>query len=653
MAGRTSAPFGVWQSPIESQMVARAGRSARGVLSELQVDRGRVYWRQLQADQAGRFSIFRLDDEGTPIDLLPQEASVSTRVHEYGGGSYTVDSDVLYYVNSSDQRIYKLPPGGIPRPITPEPGSRWAVRYADLHVSPDGQSLVCVRERHLADGQVINELATFDAARESSGRTLARGHDFYSNPRWSQDGQFLSWLTWDQPNMPWDGTELWVAQAGPEGLSAPNRIAGGYDISIFQPFWGPDGTLYYVSDRSGWWNLCRVEGGSELPIHARSAEYGSPQWVFGLSRYALLSDSRIAAIATSDGVDQLFLIDTGADLEDRLDLPFTAFNPSSLRSDGEDLLWFIASSPSVGQALYTYDTRREVLSKLVGPMGPQVDPNYISIPQAITCPSGDGDMVHAIYYPPMNPGYENPGDELPPLIVSVHGGPTSAAKMQYHLETQYFTSRGFAVADVNYRGSTGYGRRYREALKSNWGLFDREDCRAVAHYLADAGMVDARRMAIRGSSAGGFTTLCALIGRSDFCGGTSYFGLSDLSALAEDDHKFEQRYLDGLIGPYPEQSEKYRERSPLHHSKEISAPLLLLHGSEDPVVPPGQAVEMAEALESNGVPVSLITLDGESHGFNKEESVVRALEAELSFYLRIMQINPSASEQGQVAPEGS
>lgn len=641
-----SAGYGGWDSPIDSRMVAGAGRSARGIFSELQVDGGRIFWRELLADQDGRYSLFTLDEDGRPQDLLPRNMAARTLVHEYGGGSYTVSGRVLYFANFSDQRLYRSILGGEPRPITLEPELPRSHRYADFRVSPDRSTLASVRERHMQDGQVINELVLLDASGASVPRIAASGRDFYSNPRWSPDGSLISWLSWNHPNMPWDETELWVAGVEGGELSEPTRVAGGNSVSIFQPCWSPGAELHYASDRTGWWNIYRLRDDGELPVHSMNAEFGSPQWVFGLSHMAILSNSRIAAIAICDGSDRLVIVDPETGSLDQIDLPFTTYNPAHLRSDGQDRLWFVASSPEMRQALYMYDTRQAKLERLaIGP-GPDIEAGYLSRPEAISFQTGNGEQAHAIFYPPRNDAFRAPEDDKPPLIVSVHGGPTSAAKMQYHLETQFFTSRGFALVDVNYRGSTGYGRAYRIALQSQWGIADMEDCLAAARYLAETGRIDPDRQAIRGASAGGFTVLCALTKSDLFDAGASYYGVADLAALVEHTHKFEKHYLDRLIGPYPEDLETYRERSPIYHTDKLSCPLILLHGSEDKVVPPAQAYEMAAKLEEKGIPYSLIVLEGESHGFYAEKSVVTALEAELAFYRAVFRISQPSEKTG-------
>lgn len=643
MSAARMAPFGTWKSPIDSRMVAGAGRSSRGIFSELQADQGQIFWRQLLAEQDGRYSIFTIQD-GQAVDLLPPGLSARSRVHEYGGGSYTIHDGVLFISNDSDQRLYRLNQGSEPEPITPRPDAPRSQRYADFRAAPDGNKLVSVRERHLAGAEVVNELVMLDTSGGSEPWVIEGGRDFYSNPRWSPDGSRIMWLCWDHPNMPWDECELWIAPVEGDALGRAELLSGGSGISIFQPCWGPDGGLFYVTDRSGWWNLAGRADGQGEHLHDLQAELGSPHWSFGLSHLAFLDPNRIAAIAISHGIDRLVIIDSAAGLVEQVKLPFTAFNPACLRSDGAQRLWFVASSPDTRQALYSYDTRDKHLERLTSGPGPEIEDGYISRPESISFPTAGGEIAHAIYYPPQNKDFRAPADTNPPLIVSVHGGPTSAAKMQYHLETQFFTSRGFAFVDVNYRGSTGYGRPYRDALKGMWGVADMQDCLAAARYLAESGRIHPGQQAIRGSSAGGFTTLRALQEADVFDAGASYYGVADLAGLAEHTHKFEKHYLDSLVGPYPQAIDLYRERSPVLHADQLSSPLILLQGSEDKVVPPDQAYQMAAALEARGIPYSLILIEGESHGFYAEESVIRALDAELAFYKAVFDILPDDAD---------
>ena len=443
----------------------------------------------------------------------------------------------------------------------------------------------------------------------------------------------LAWLTWDHPRMPWDGTELWVGDLQPDGsVTDPRPVAGGRDESIFQPEWSPSCQLHFASDRTGWWNLYRLEGDEPRPLAPMEAEFGVPQWVFGLSRYTFLPDGSIACLYARDGFEHLALLRAGEPLQ-RLDLPYTTY--SGVHSSGDTLV-FTAASPTEAAAVIRMDLRTQKREVLGRSMSHDFDASYLSRPRPITFPTENGKATaYALYYPPHNKDYTGALGEKPPLIVASHGGPTAMTTAQLSLEIQFWTSRGFGYVDVNYGGSTGYGRPYRERLKGNWGIVDTEDCINAARYLAEQGEVDGQRLAIRGGSAGGYTTLCALVFHDDFAAGASYYGVADCEALATDTHKFESRYLDGLIGPYPEARDVYRKRSPIHYAEELSCPVILFQGLEDRVVPPAQAEEMASALRAKGLPFAYLAFEGEQHGFRKAETIQRTLEAELYFYSKV------------------
>ena len=543
--------------------------------------------------------------------------------------------------------------------MTPDPDVEKGLRYADVDVSPDGERIYCVRERHdpAGDGEPENALVVLPADGDGDPRVVAEGHDFYSFPRLSPDGERIAWTTWDHPSMPWDGTTLHVASVADDGALADERtVMGGTAESVFQPEWGPDGNLYAVSDRTGWWNLYRVDtdGGDPDPLYRASAEFGVPQWVFGLSTYAFLPDGEIAVLVVESGEGSLAVLSppdgdrAGWDGETPWelrypDLPFGAAKRTYLVSDGEAAA-MLAGSFDRPSRLVRW-TPGEEPTVLRWSSDVDLDPIYVSRPRAVDFATGDDEIAHAFYYPPHNPDVTAPMDDDPPVVVTVHGGPTSQTHPTFDLETQFWTTRGIGVLDVNYRGSTGYGREYRDRLKGEWGEVDVADC---AHAARDAGeeLGDPDRTAIRGGSAGGFAVLAALAFHDDFDAGTSYYGVSDLVALAEHTHKFESRYLDSLVGPYPEAEDRYRDRSPLHHADRIGAPLLLLQGSDDPVVPPEQSERMTDALDENGVPHAYVEFEGEQHGFRRSESIRRALEAELDFYGRVFGFDPDDDVEG-------
>jgi dipeptidyl aminopeptidase/acylaminoacyl peptidase len=631
-----TAPYGAWASPISSRDVAQAGMSARGSLSCLQTENGRPYWRHLRADQGGRYELLTIQEDGQLATLLPDAFNARTLVHEYGGGDFTVHDGTVYFSNYDDQRIYRMIPSGQPEPITPEPSTSLGLRYADMRVHPDGSWLVAVMEDHQAPGEAVNSLVAIPTDGSTAPARIAGGHDFYSNPRFDRSGERLCWLTWDHPRMPWDGTDLWTARIQAGGsLASEQHIAGGATISLFQPSWGPDNALYYVSDHSGWWNLYQWKGQAEQSLATMEAEFGSPAWTFGLSRYDFLANGRMICAYTQAGVDQLAMVDIDSGDVEKLDVPFTAFQPMSIRSDGDNQVWFFASSPTRTQALYQMRTDQGEPASLYQPIKAEVDPEYVSQPESIDYPSVAGAVAHTIFYAPRNVEYRGPGGERPPLIVTTHGGPTSAAVVQLNLQVQYWTSRGFALADVNYGGSTGFGRAYRERLHGNWGIVDVQDCLHVARHLVGQGLVDPKRLIIRGGSAGGYTTLAVLTFHDEFRAGASYYGVADLETLAIEDHKFESRYELGLVGPYPAAKEVYRARSPIFHTDQLSSPLILLQGSEDKVVPPDQSRRLAAALDEKRIPYAYIEFEGEQHGFRRQENVIRSLEAELYFYSRV------------------
>jgi dipeptidyl aminopeptidase/acylaminoacyl peptidase len=626
-----AAPYGSWRSPITAALIA-AGEvpiSAPDIVGE------DVYWLEGKPLESGRLVLVRRAAEGAREELTPRPYNVRTRVHEYGGGAYVIHGSTIFFSNFADQRLYRQDLGQEPRPITAEPPIAAGIRYADGVLTRSGRLLICVRERHESEGpEATNEIVVMPADGSAEPRIIAGGHDFYSTPRISPDGRRLCWLAWDHPRMPWDGTELWIADLSADGLTSNERcIAGGPTESIFQPDWGPHGDLHFVSDRTGWWNLYRLHGESVEALTETDAEFGAAQWVFGTGTYAFLADGRIAAIMSQDGIDRLVLIQPGQPLW-TLDLPYTAYG-RRLRSSGNTLV-FVAASPTDAAAVIQLDAETGA-HRVVGRSLDHVpDDRYISRPQSIAFPTEGGTTTaYAIYYPPQNGDFVGQPGQKPPLIVESHGGPTAMRLAQLNLGIQYWTSRGFGVVDVNYGGSTGYGRAYRERLKGRWGIVDTDDCINAARYLAEQGEADGDRLAIRGGSAGGYTTLCALVFHDDFAAGASYFGVADLAGLATDTHKFESRYLDGLIGPYPEAEDVYYARSPIHFVDRLSCPVILFQGLEDRVVPPSQAERMAQALRAKHLPVAYLAFDGEQHGFRKAETIQRTLEAELYFYSRV------------------
>jgi len=626
------ARYGSWISPLSATTVAHSGIG----LEQVTADGADVYWVESRPTESGRSVIVRRTPDGSVVDVSPQGFDSRTRVHEYGGGAYAVHNGAIVSSNFGDQRVYRLDADD-PRPITPAPELPAGDRYADFVFH--GDVLICVRERHRSDAEAVNELVAFPLDGSAPPHPIASGHDFTSSPRVSADGARLAWITWDHPNMPWDGTELWVADLATDGtLSNTERVAGGAEESVIQPEWSGDGRLHFVSDRSGWWNLYRLETeGQVTPLCPKEAEFGVPHLQFGYRRYAFLADTTIAAFVEQNGVSTLTVLDGDGHHDASIDR--NVVDATLAVADGR--IWTVASSATQPAAVICIEVGTSEVGVIRRSLSVELDEGYVSIPQAIDFPTTGGAVAHAFYYRPTNADFAAPADELPPLVVWSHGGPTSATSPGFNPGRQFWTSRGFALVDVNYRGSTGYGRAYRNALRGRWGVIDTDDCIAAARHLAGQGLVDGRRMAIRGGSAGGYTTLCALTFHDAFAAGTSYFGVADLGALAEETHKFESRYLDSMVGPYDEDRELYRARSPIHHTELLSKPMLILQGLDDAVVPPDQAEMMVRALDRMAIPHAYLAFEGEGHGFRRAENLVASLEAELSFYGWVFGFTPA------------
>ena len=588
------APYGTWKSAITPSVITGASVN----LSAVTLAGADLYWLEQRPLEAGRSVLVR-----NGVDVTPPGLSVRSRVHEYGGGAYTIAGGDVIFVNDSDQQLYRNT-----TQLTLVPG----LRFADLLV--DRSRIIAVCEDHRTPGrEPVNSLVSLTDGRIDS---LAAGNDFYSSP--CVDGDHLAYLTWKHPNMPWDETELWL-----DG----RPIAGG--ASIFQPTWSPAGELHFISDQSGWWNLYRYRSGQIEPLLEMPAEFGAPQWNFGMSTYAFLADGRIACAYNECGQWRIGIFD--GELH-RLDLPYTEI--SSVRAAGNTIA-FIGASP----------TEPAAVVRLTGPQPETVrrsttitlDARSVSVAEPIECGG-----VHAFYYPPANAGFNAPAGELPPLIVFTHGGPTGATTSGLNLLKQFWTSRGFAVVDVNYGGSAGFGRAYRQRLNGQWGIVDVDDCCTIAQALVAAGKADPRRLIIRGGSAGGYTTLCALTFRRIFRTGASYFGIGDLEAMLET-HKFESRYLDGLLAPWPAGRAIYEARSPLRHLDQLHCPIIFFQGLDDKVVLPDQSQQMVAAMKAKGLLVEYLEFAGESHGFRKAATIQQTLTAELAFYQRVLSIPPAAS----------
>ncbi len=627
------APYGSWRSPITSDLIVSGTISFRQIMLEGED----TYWIEGRPVEGGRSVIVRRRADGTVQDMIPAPFNARTRVHEYGGGDFTVHQGTLYFSNFDDQRVYRLKASteahATPEPVTPAGN----LRFADFVTDAQRNRLLCVCEDHTnTEREEVNMLVSIPLDGDGSDgvQILSAGNDFYAAPRLSPDGSRLCWLTWNHPNMPWDGCELWLGELDHSGfICRAERIAGGPDESIFQPSWSPDGTLYFISDRTNWWNLYRWRAGQVEAVHNKNAEFGQPHWIFGLSTYGFASSDRIICLyADQQGAHLASLNTTDGTTLTPIDVPYTSM--SGLHVTPQRVVLF-ADSPTQLPRIVQISLDTAEVEVLRRSSSVEIDPAYISIAQPIEFPTEHGLTAYGYYYAPYNKDFKGPENERPPLLVISHGGPTSATSSSLRLSTQFWTSRGFALLDVNYGGSSGYGRAYRERLKGQWGVVDVDDCVNGAKYLAERDLVDSKRMAIRGGSAGGYTTLCALAFRDTFAAGASHFGVSDLEVFVSDTHKFESRYLDGLVGPFPEKRELYRQRSAINYIDRFSCPVIFFQGLEDKIVPPNQAELMVDALRAKKIPVSYIAFEGEQHGFRRSENIKRTLEAELYFYSKV------------------
>jgi len=626
------APYGSWKSPITTELIVGETVWLGGPIT---IDHGETYWIELRPAEAGRCVIVKRNSNGQIIDVTPKPFNVRTKVHEYGGGAYTVADGVVFFSNFDDQRLYKHNADSSSVPLTPEAG----FRYADCVFDKHRGRLIGVREDHTAsDREAVASIVSIDPPLCEGGRIIVSGNDFYSSPRVSPDGSRLAWLTWNHPCMPWDGTELWVGRFKSDGtVDQKTRVAGGASESVFQPEWSPDNVLHFVSDPTGWWNLYRwredLSPAKVEPLCEMASEFGLPQWVFGQSTYAFESTNRVVCTYIHESSAHMAILFADSGKLDPIKLPYLGIR--SLRVTAGKAV-FIADSPIQPPAIIQFDITEGNVEVLRQETNVVIDSGYLSRPEEVQFPTENGLTAFGVYYRPQNRDFVAPPNTKPPLLVISHGGPTAAAHNGLSLENvQYWTSRGIAVCDVNYGGSTGYGREYRERLRGKWGIVDVDDCTNAAHYLVNHGQVDGNRLIIRGGSAGGYTTLAALTFRNVFKAGASYYGVSDLEALATDTHKFESRYLDSLIGPYPEKRELYLHRSPINFTNQLSCPIIFFQGLEDKVVPPDQAVKMFEAVRSKGILTAYVPFEGEQHGFRKAENIKRALEAELYFYSKV------------------
>jgi dipeptidyl aminopeptidase/acylaminoacyl peptidase len=629
----TVAPFGSWASPIRIDDVVG---DVIG-LGEPWIDGDDTYWLEARPSEAGRRVLVRSGVDGVIADITPQPFNVRTRVHEYGGGSHVATGGVVVFSNFADGRLYRLDPGS-EAPVAITPDGPW--RYADLRADMARRRFLAVREDHSAVGQPAAAIVAVPLDGQEPPTVLVRGPDFLAAPRLAPDGSRLAWLEWDLPDMPWDASRLRMAAVQPDGTLGESVLAaGGPDESIAQPEWSPEGVIHFVSDRTGWWNLYRLLPGPTLDALApMEAEFADPAWVFGRSSYAFTPDGSIVAVARHDGRDHLLHVRPD-DLVGEVGTPYTEFEGLVAGPGG---IVTVAGSPAEPTVVARLDPATlAVAGVLRRASGVALDPRLVSTPEIIHFPTNGGRTAHALYYAPRNPRFVGPEGERPPLIVLCHGGPTSNASTALDMTAQLLTSRGIAVVDVDYGGSTGYGRAYRRELNGQWGVVDVDDCVAAAQFLVARGDVDSGRLAIAGGSAGGYTTLAALAFRDVFAAGVSLFGISDLEMMTRDTHKFESRYLDRLVGPYPEDAGTYRERSPVHFLDRIACPVLVMQGLDDKVVPPSQAEAIVEALTARGMPYAYLAFEGEGHGFRGAAAIRRSLEAELSFLGQVFGFVPA------------
>ena len=622
-------PFGTWSSPWSAERIVAATRG----LGEPRVDGERLYWLESRPAEGGRQVVMTLAGDQRR-ELLPAPHNARSRVHEYGGGSYTVADGVVYFSHYPDQGIYRAEHGRV-APLLVVDG----LRFADYRVDGRRRRLLAVCEDHRGGGEPVNRLVAvaLDGS-DAEPRVLASGADFYAAPALSPDGRWLAWLQWRHPWMPWDGTELWLAELDDAGLpTAPRRLAGSAEESLCEPRWSPDGVLHVVCDRGGWWNLYRLWDGQLQALCPREAEFASPHWQFDQRSYDFTADGTLVCRYTRHGLWHLARLDGIGHLHE-IALPYTDLG--GVTALGTEVV-LMAGSPTEAPALIRVEPGRGGYTVVEHSGGLAVDPTCISEPRPVYFPTGDDQQAHAFFYSPRNGDFQAPPGERPPVLVKLHGGPTAATGSVLNPGIQFWTSRGFALLDVNYGGSTGFGRAYHQRLDGQWGVVDVADCINAVRHAAAEGWVDAGRSAIRGGSAGGYTVLAALAFPNVFRAGASHYGISDLETLAQDTHKFESRYLERLIGPYPQARERYRARSPIHHPEGLSAPVIFFQGLEDRVVPPDQAETMVAALRAKGLPVAYVPFPGEQHGFRQAANIRRSLEAELYFYGRIFGFEPA------------
>ncbi len=626
MSIKQKAVFGSWKSPITTDLMLRDSVG----LGEISIIENNIYWIEMRPQENGRYIVVKQTPDGQQTDVIPSEFNARTRVHEYGGGSYLATEQGLVFTNFSDQSLYLINSNNDCLKLN----NREACRYADMVHDKNNDRLICVREDHSdKTNEAVNTIVEVSLSEPGNEKVLVEGADFYSNPRISHGGKYLCWISWQHPNMPWDNTNLYLVEINDSGeLGTPIHIAGGDNEAVCQPVWAPDDKLCFVSDRNNWWNLYRYMNNEINCVIALDAEFAVPQWSFRGCNYDFIDKELILAIYRQQGLAYIGLINVSNKTIETLSLPYTDFESIVCN---QDKAWFLAASPNEFPSIIEYDIKQNTNSVIRRSNNLCLDQETISVGESLNFPVDNEHSAHAFFYGPKNKEFIGLDNEMPPLIVISHGGPTGESHNGLKMVVQFFTSRGFAVLDVNYGGSSGYGRAYRQRLNGQWGIVDVNDCSQAALYVAEQGWVDKERLAIRGSSAGGFTTLAALAFTDVFKAGASHYGISELEAMTTDTHKFESRYLDSLIGAYPEEQELYKERSPINAVDNLSCPVIFFQGLEDKIVLPNQAEMMVDALKRKGIPVAYIAYEGEQHGFRQAKNIKRTLEAEYYFYSKV------------------
>ena len=624
--------YGSWESTITPEKITEGGLR----FSEIRSNGSDLYFLEGRPEESGRYVIVKQASDGKISDAIPKEFNSRNAVHEYGGGSYAVGQKNIYFTNWNDQRIYKVNGENV-NPITKEPPFEKSIRYSDLTLSIDEEWLFCVRETHFEKEEAKNELVAISTT-ENSQIVLCTGRDFYSSPRINPTNKEICWLEWDHPNMPWDGTELFIANFDLDGLSEIKFIDGSKNISIIQPEWSDSGELIYISDESGWWNLKKYSENTTATILDEETDHGEPAWNFGVRTYFLKDDYiYLRGSSKNNNKGLIRKINISGEIIEEIEVLHTSIGGLTHH---ENKALYIGASPVSNSEIVSYDLMKKNEETIKESNPVKIDIEEISIPEEISFPTTQNAIAYGYFYKPKNKNFQGESEEKPPLLVISHGGPTSATSNALNLSIQYWTNRGIAVADVNYRGSTGYGKKFRDSLKGNWGVYDTDDCIAAVDHLSEKGLVDSSRVAIKGGSAGGYTTINALTFHDRFAVGATYYGIADLSVFIDDTHKFESKYLESLIGKYPEEKEIYYERSAINFTDQLSCPMIIFQGTEDKIVPPSQAEIMAQGLRDKKIPFSLIMYEGEQHGFRQSKNIISSLESELYFYSKVLGFKP-------------